>query len=103
MTNQTLAKERREIRKKRAKLNRTAPLHIMLIPAVALTFLFAYLPLGSLVMAFQNFKPLLGFTNPSGSDLINLPIFFRFPASGLHFAILLLSHSAKLFSTFLCR
>lgn len=62
MTKRELAAERKEIRKKRAKLNRTAPLHLMLLPAVVLTFLFAYLPLGGLVMAFQNFKPLLGFT-----------------------------------------
>lgn len=49
-------------RKKRFNINKTAPLHIMLIPAVIFTFLFAYLPLFGLVMAFQNFKPLLGFS-----------------------------------------
>jgi putative aldouronate transport system permease protein len=41
--------------------NKTAPLHIMLIPGVIVTFLFAYLPLAGLTMAFQNFRPLLGF------------------------------------------
>lgn len=43
------------------KWQRNIPLHLMLLPAVVLTFLFAYLPLGGLIMAFQDFKPLLGF------------------------------------------
>ncbi len=44
------------------KFKANLPLHMMLLPAVVLTFLFAYLPMGGLVMAFQDFKPLLGFS-----------------------------------------
>ena len=58
-------------RKKGSRIN-TMPLHIMLIPGVVLTFIFAYLPMGGLIMAFQNFRPLLGF---SESDFVGLDQF----------------------------
>ncbi len=61
MTGWEIAKERKEVCCKRSTYSRSGALHIMLVPAVVLTLLFAYLPLGGLVMAFQNFKPLLGF------------------------------------------
>lgn len=44
----------------------------MLIPAIILTLIFFYLPLFGIIMAFQNFKPLLGFT---GSDWVGLEQF----------------------------
>ncbi|PYI52863.1 ABC transporter permease [Paenibacillus flagellatus] len=42
-------------------LKRMWPLHAMLAPAVALTFVFAYLPMFGLVIAFQDYKPWYGF------------------------------------------
>jgi len=42
-------------------LRRTLPLHIMLLPGVLLLFIFSYLPMGGIVIAFQRFKPALGF------------------------------------------
>ena len=48
-------------KKKKKSLYRTRELHIMLIPAVLFTTFFAYLPIFGLVMAFQDFKPLMGF------------------------------------------
>ncbi|MFC0212026.1 ABC transporter permease [Paenibacillus chartarius] len=53
-------------------LRRSWPLHLMMIPAVLLTALFAYLPMGGLVMAFQSYKPWLGFT---GSPWVGLDNF----------------------------
>ncbi len=44
-------------------MKRNWPLHLMLVPAVLLTLLFAYLPMGGAVIAFQDFKPWLGFGN----------------------------------------
>lgn len=41
-------------------IKRNWPLHMMLLPAVVLTIIFAYLPMGGIVIAFQNFKPWLG-------------------------------------------
>jgi len=56
-------------------MKRNWPLHAMLLPAVVLVFIFSYLPMGGLMMAFQNYKPWLGF--------------FRSPWVGLdHFAML---------------
>ena len=46
-------------KKKKRSLYRTRELHIMLIPAVLFTTFFAYLPIFGLVMAFQDFKPLI--------------------------------------------
>lgn len=44
----------------------------MLIPGFILTFIFHYLPMGGLVIAFQDFKPWLGITN---SDWVGLEHF----------------------------
>ncbi|NLO83314.1 MAG: sugar ABC transporter permease [Clostridiales bacterium] len=70
----------KEIRKKRAKLNRTDALHIMLIPAVVFTFIFYYLPLFGIVMAFQNFKPLLGFTKSEWVGFEQFRYIFTIPS-----------------------
>lgn len=61
MKQRELTKKPKKALKKGKVITSTVPLYIMLIPAVILTFIFSYLPLGGLVMAFQNFKPLLGF------------------------------------------
>ncbi|WP_308637182.1 ABC transporter permease [Paenibacillus silvisoli] len=50
------------------------PLHVMLIPAVVLTIIFAYWPMGGAVMAFQDFKPWLGF---GGSEWVGWRNFER--------------------------
>lgn len=47
--------------KTRWNLKRNWPLHFMLIPGTILTLIFAYLPMGGLIMSFQDFKPWLGF------------------------------------------
>lgn len=44
------------------KLRRNSVLYVMLLPGIALTIVFHYLPMAGLVMAFQDFKPWLGFT-----------------------------------------
>ena len=41
---------------------RRLPLYLMLLPAGIGLLLFTYLPMAGLVMAFQNYKPLIGFT-----------------------------------------
>lgn len=40
---------------------RQLPLHLMVLPAVVVTAIFAYIPMLGLVMAFQNFVPAKGF------------------------------------------
>ncbi|MFD0715883.1 ABC transporter permease [Paenibacillus sp. GCM10027626] len=56
-------------------------LHLMLVPAVLLILLFAYLPMGGLVMAFQNYKPWLGFTTSDWVGLDNFRKLFDQPDS----------------------
>jgi putative aldouronate transport system permease protein len=36
-------------------------LHVMVLPAAVFTFIFAYIPMFGIMMAFQNYKPRLGF------------------------------------------
>lgn len=45
-------------------IRKTWPLHMMLLPGVALLILFAYVPMAGLVIAFQKFKPALGLFGP---------------------------------------
>lgn len=45
-------------------LKQTWPLHAMLIPGIATAIVFLYLPMMGLVIAFQDFKPWLGFRSP---------------------------------------
>lgn len=57
------------------RLNRHA-LHIMLIPGVLCTFLFAYLPIFGIVMAFQKFSPVRGFLGSKFVGLYNFETLF---------------------------
>lgn len=65
----------------RWRWSRTWPLHIMLIPGIILTVLFAYLPMLGIVMAFQDFKPWLGFTKSSWVGWDNFKFIFERPDS----------------------
>src|SRR6266508_2552298 len=56
-----VAKARAVTRPKGWRLRRSLPLYLMLLPALVCLVLFNYMPMAGLVMAFQNFKPLLGF------------------------------------------
>ncbi|MDL2323977.1 ABC transporter permease subunit [Ruminococcaceae bacterium OttesenSCG-928-A16] len=62
-----------------AKRMKTLPLHLMILPGAILVFVFSYLPMFGLVMAFQNFSPAKGFF---GSDFVGLANFryaFKIP------------------------
>jgi putative aldouronate transport system permease protein len=45
-------------------LGRQWPYHVMLIPCVAVVFIFSYVPLYGLVIAFQRYNVALGFASP---------------------------------------
>lgn len=66
--------------KKKKSLYRTRELHIMLIPAVVFTAIFAYLPITGLIMAFQDFKPLLGFRESPFVGLDQFKYIFTMPS-----------------------
>ncbi|WP_422659901.1 ABC transporter permease [Paenibacillus sp. EC2-1] len=61
---------------KRSNLKRnwkkTLPLHLLILPALVLTILFQYVPMFGLVIAFQDYKPWLGFF---GSEWVGLSHF----------------------------
>jgi putative aldouronate transport system permease protein len=49
----------------------------MLLPGVIITIIFNYLPMGGLVMAFQDFKPWLGFANSPWVGLEHFKVLFN--------------------------
>ena len=50
--------------KKLKKLKKQLPLHLMLLPGLVLIIIFSYIPLGGLVIAFENYNPAKGFSSP---------------------------------------
>lgn len=56
------------------------PLHFMLIPGIIITFIFHYIPLGGLIIAFQRFIPAKGlFGNQKWVGLQNFEYIFSMP------------------------
>lgn len=43
-------------------LKRSWPFHLMILPSLLFLIVFSYVPMAGIVMAFQNYKPWLGFT-----------------------------------------
>ena len=52
------------------------PLFIMVLPAIAFYIIFHYIPMGGLLMAFENYKPKLGFFGSPFVGLKNFADFF---------------------------
>ena len=74
------------------KLKNQAQYHLMLLPGVILTFIFCYIPLYGLIIAFEDYNPGLGFASPwVGLDnfkfLFNQPNFLRTIWNTLYIAI----------------
>ena len=66
---------------KTKKLRRNLPLHIMLLPALALLLVYNYLPLLGNVMAFQKFNPTKGFFGSEWVGLENFRYVFSMPGT----------------------
>jgi putative aldouronate transport system permease protein len=58
------------------------PFHLMILPALVLLIIYAYLPMLGIVMAFQNFRPILSFENSPFVGLENFRFIFELP--GFH-------------------
>ena len=52
-------------------------LFVLTLPAVLVLFVFKYLPMGGLVLAFKNYKPLLGIFGSPWNGFENFMFFFR--------------------------
>ncbi len=63
------------------RFQREYVLHLMLVLPVAFTLVFNYLPMGGLIMAFQQFKPWLGFTKSPWVGLEHFRTLFNYPQS----------------------
>lgn len=68
-------------KRKREDLGRTWPLHLMIFPAAIVTLIFAYFPMGGLVMAFQDFKPYDGLFGSKFIGLEHFRFMFQYPDS----------------------
>lgn len=65
------------------KLKREWPYHLMLLPAAIITFIFAYVPMFGISIAFLDYKPALGFKKATFVGLENFRTLFSNPNFGL--------------------
>lgn len=76
-------KKQEKIRRSRAtgrmifQANRDIPLYVMLLPAVALLFIFVYIPIYGVTIAFQDFSPFKGYLNSSWVGLKHFRYFLK--------------------------
>ena len=71
-------------KKDKVKINRRGDrwqLYLMLSPAVLLVLVFVYMPLGGLVMAFQDYKPYLGIMGSEWVGMEQFKFLFEYPDS----------------------
>ncbi|MBP1969332.1 putative aldouronate transport system permease protein [Virgibacillus natechei] len=65
-------------KKQKWNLKNTWPLHMLLIPGVILSLIFQYGPMGGIIMAFQDYKPWLGFFESEWVGLEHFRTMFEF-------------------------
>ncbi|MGO4546330.1 ABC transporter permease [Paenibacillus sp. 2TAB23] len=58
---------------------KTWPLHVLLLPAVIIAMVYNYIPIMGLVIAFQDYKPWLGFTNSPWVGFDHFIYLFEYP------------------------
>ncbi len=61
------------------RLRKDIPFHLLLLPGVILTFIFSYMPIYGIVMAFQDYNPGLGFNGSPWVGLENFRMVFTNP------------------------
>lgn len=69
------------VSKWRRGLKKTWPLHMLILPATVIAIVFHYLPILGLVMAFQDYKPWLGFLKSDWVGLMHFESLFMFEDS----------------------
>ncbi len=58
------------------RLKKDWPFHILILPSVVLTFIFSYMPMYGIIMAFQDYNPGLGFVKSPWVGLDNFKLIF---------------------------
>jgi putative aldouronate transport system permease protein len=66
---------------KRKRRGDSWQLYLMLLPAIVLTAIFIYVPMGGVVMAFQDYKPYLGILHSNWVGMDNFKFLFTYPDS----------------------
>lgn len=64
---------------KAGRLKREIPFYLMLLPGIIVVFIYQYIPLGGLVMAFQDFDPSMGIFGSPWAGLSNFDYIFSMP------------------------
>ena len=64
-----------------AKRLRELPLHLMILPGAVIVFIYHYIPLGGLVMAFQKYIPTKGIFGSEWVGLRNFTYIFSLPST----------------------
>lgn len=64
------------------RLRKELPLHFMLLPSLILLFLFSYIPMLGIVIAFQDYSPATGFANAPFVGFDNFKYVFQLPSFG---------------------
>jgi putative aldouronate transport system permease protein len=68
--------------KERWRVKREIPLYLMLIPGIVFVFIFAYIPMGGMIIAFQKFIPARGlFGDQKWIGLDNFKYLFNMPGA----------------------
>ncbi|WP_338554270.1 ABC transporter permease subunit [Paenibacillus sp. KS-LC4] len=70
-----------EWKKRRMKVFRQLPLHLLILPSVICLLVFNYAPMAGLLMAFQDYKPRLGLLNSPWVGLEHFQYMFTYPDS----------------------
>ena len=61
------------------RFKKDLPFHVLLLPGVILTFIFSYMPIYGIIMAFENYNPGLGFTGSPWVGMENFRMVFSTP------------------------
>ncbi len=65
----------------RQEIQHNWPLYVMILPSFVLAIVFCYIPMGGLIMAFQNYKPWLGIFRSEFVGMDNFRQIFEFQES----------------------
>ena len=65
----------------RSYIQRTWPLHLLILPAFIIAFIYNYIPMFGIIIAFEDYKPWLGFLNSPWVGLDHFKYLFTYPDS----------------------
>ena len=74
--------KKEKIQRRQIRLKKELPFHIMLLPGVIMTFIFSYIPMAGMVIAFQKFIPAKGlFGDQKWIGFENFTYLFNMPGA----------------------